>query len=137
MGLLISQVGRAVEQAFDDALAAAGGSRPSWLILLAIISGAAETQAGIAAHIGITGPTLVHHLDRLEADGLVLREIDPQNRRMRTLTLTETGRSAFLGMRDAATSFDARLRGGLSEAQLATLRRLLARVRTNATSPED
>lgn len=137
IGLLTSQVGRVVEQAFDDVLVAAGGSRPNWLILLAIISGTAETQAGIAEHIGITGPTLVHHLDRLEAAGLVRRDIDPQNRRMRSLTLTNDGRAAFLGMRDAALAFDARLRTGMSEAQLVTLRRLLIRLRANATEPEE
>jgi MarR family transcriptional regulator for hemolysin len=137
IGLLTSQVGRVLEQAFDDALAAAGGSRPSWLILLSIISGAARTQAGIAEHIGISGPTLVHHLDRLEAAGLVRRDIDPQNRRLRTLTLTDDGRAAFLGMREAALAFDTRLRAGLSDAQLATLRRLLTRLRANATEPKE
>lgn len=95
------------------------------------------TQAGIAEHIGITGPTLVHHLDRLEAAGLVRREVDPQNRRMRTLTLTDDGRAVFIGMREAALAFDARLRAGISEAQLATFRRLLTRIRTNATESQE
>lgn len=132
IGLLAAQVGRALEQAFDAALTAAGGSRSSWLILLAIISGAGTTQAALAEHVGITGPTLVHHLDRLEQSGFVARRTDPANRRIRTLTLTDRGRAAFLGMRDAAMTFDAQLRTGISEAQLATLRRLLERLRTNA-----
>lgn len=134
IGLLAAQIGRKVEEAFDGALAAAGGSRPSWLILLAIVSGAGATQAAIAEHVGITGATLVHHLDRLEQGGLVVRSVDPSNRRARTLSLTVEGRQAFMSMREAAGAFDARLRQGMSDAQVQTLRRLLIRLRDNSTS---
>ncbi len=134
IGLLTAQVGRSVEGAFDGALAAAGGTRPAWLILLAIVSGAGTTQAALAEHVGITGATLVHHLDRLEQAGLVVRTIDPDNRRVRTLSLTGAGRQAFMSMREAAGAFDARLRQGMSDAQVQTLRRLLTRLRENSTS---
>lgn len=137
IGLLAAQVGRSVEETFDGALAAAGGSRPAWLIMLAIVSGAGTTQSAIAEHVGITGATLVHHLDRLEQAGLVVRNIVPDNRRVRTLSLTAPGRQAFLSMREAAIAFDARLRQGLSDAQVQTLRRLLARLRANSTSMKE
>jgi MarR family transcriptional regulator for hemolysin len=137
IGLLAAQVGRRVEEAFDGALAAVGGSRPTWLILLAIVSGAGTTQAAIAEHVGITGATLVHHLDRLEEAGLVVRSIDPANRRVRALSLTVAGRQAFMSMRDAAGAFDARLRQDMSDAQVKTLRRLLIRLRDNSTSMKE
>lgn len=137
IGMLAAQVGRRVEEAFDSALADAGGSRPAWLILLAIVSGAGTTQAAIAEHVGITGATLVHHLDRLERAGLVIRAIDPDNRRIRSLSLTVAGRQAFMGMREAAGAFDARLRHGLTDGQVQTLRRLLIRVRENTTSMKE
>ena len=131
--MLAAQVGRRVEEAFDGALAAAGGSRPAWLILLAIVSGAGRTQAAIAEHVGISGATLVHHLDRLEKGGLVVRTTDPDNRRVRTLSLTDAGRQTFMTMREAAGTFDAALRQGMSDAQVQTLRRLLTRLRENST----
>ena len=106
-------------------------------MLLAIISGAGTTQSELAEHVGITGPTLVHHLDRMEAAGLVARQTDPANRRVRTLALTPAGREAFLGMREAAMAFDASLRRGMSENQLKTLRRSLAQLRTNLTPPKE
>lgn len=134
IGLLAAQVGRKVEEAFDSALSAAGGSRPAWLILLAIVSGAGTTQSAIAERVGITGATLVHHLDRLEQAGLVVRNTDPGNRRVRTLSLTASGRQAFTRMREAAGAFDTRLRHDLSDAQVQTLRRLLTRLRANSTS---
>ncbi len=134
IGLLAAQAGRRVEEAFDRALVAVGGSRPTWLILLAIVSGAGTTQAAIAEHVGITGATLVHHLDRLEQGGLVVRSVDPGNRRVRSLSLTVDGRQAFMAMRAAAGAFDARLRHGMSDAQVITLRRLLVRLRDNSTA---
>lgn len=137
IGLLMSQTGRTLERAFDDALAQAGGTRPSWLIMIAIISGRGTTQSALAEAVGITGATLVHHLDRLERAGLVARQADPSNRRVRTLVLTEAGRDTFLRMREAAMAFDARLRSGISEREQATLRRLLDRIRSNATTEEE
>jgi MarR family transcriptional regulator for hemolysin len=133
IGMALAQLGRTVEQAFDEALIAVGGSRPTWLILLAIVSGADSTQSRIAERVGITGPTLVHHLDRLEAIGLVARKTDPANRRVRSVALTAEGRKAFQRMREAAIAFDASLRRGCSENQMKALRRVITQLRTNLT----
>ena len=136
IGLLTTQVGRSLEQAFDGALTTSGGSRPRWLILLAVISGAAPTQAALATHLQITGATLVHHLDRMEAEGLLVRTAVPDNRRVRALELTDAGRAAFLGMREAALGFDAQLREGFTDRELTTLRRLLGRLRANVSDDD-
>jgi MarR family transcriptional regulator for hemolysin len=47
--------------------------------------------------------------------------------------LTETGEAAFARMRDAALSFDRRLRRGISAGELDGLERLLDRLAANAT----
>ncbi|HEX3286784.1 MAG TPA: winged helix-turn-helix transcriptional regulator, partial [Mycobacterium sp.] len=73
IGMLVARVGKALDRAFDEALAVAGGTRPAWLILLAVKSGAGTTQTELAKHVGISGPTLIHHLDRLESTALVAR----------------------------------------------------------------
>lgn len=134
IGLALASASKAVERAFDDALAAVDGSRPTWLILLAVISGAGTTQTELAERVGITGATLVHHLDRLEAAGLLSRHVDPDNRRVRRLALTAAGKRAFLRWREAAAGFDARLRRGLTATEVTTMRRLLTTVSENATS---
>ena len=71
IGLLLVQTAKAVSRAFEDELAARGGSRPVWLILLALMDGAHRTQADLAAAIGVRGPTLTHHLGGMERDGLL------------------------------------------------------------------
>lgn len=126
-----------MERAFDEALAAAGGTRPAWLVLMAIKSGGARTQGDLADRVGIRGPTLTHHLDRLERAGLVVRTRDPDNRRVQRVELTAAGDAAFFRLRDAAVSFDRRARRGVSAAEVEELRRLLARLHGNVVATPD
>jgi MarR family transcriptional regulator, transcriptional regulator for hemolysin len=132
IGLLVSRTAKALSRAFDDALVAAGGSTPTWLVLLAIKSGGHRTQGDLAEAVGVRQPTLTHHLDALERDGLVHREREPGNRRVQQVTLTDIGEQLFLRLRRAAGSFDGRLRAGLDETEVTELRRLLSHLVENA-----
>ena len=133
IGMLVARTGKALDRAFDDALGFAGGTRPIWLVLLAVKSGAGRTQTGIAERVGISGPTLIHHLDRLETAGLVVRTRDPANRRLQTITLTADGDALFFRLRTAAVAFDRRLRTGIGDAEVAELRRVLTALHDNVT----
>jgi DNA-binding MarR family transcriptional regulator len=62
-------------------------------------------------------------VDRLEQAGLVLRRVDPADRRIKTLVVTEAGRRVQRQMHEAFTACDEVL-GKLSDAQLATLHEL-------------
>jgi MarR family transcriptional regulator, transcriptional regulator for hemolysin len=134
IGMLVARVGKAFDRAFDDALATAGGTRPTWLILLAVKSGAGTTQTSLARHVGISGPTLIHHLDRLESAALVARTRDPANRRPYAITLTPAGDDMFVRLRDAAVAFDRRLRNGISDGMIADLRGVLTALSDNLVS---
>jgi MarR family transcriptional regulator for hemolysin len=131
IGLRLNQTARAVERAFDKALAEAGGTLPTWLILLNLKIGKPGTQKSLAEEIGIREATLTHHLNAMDARGLITRTRDAANRRVQIVTLTEAGEAAFLRLRTAAQAFDARLGDGLAEADLATLATLLARLSVN------
>ncbi|GAA0919659.1 MarR family transcriptional regulator [Luteibacter anthropi] len=48
-------------------------------------------QVTLAEQVGVVGPTLVRTLDKLVELGLVVRENDPDDRRAKTLWLTERG----------------------------------------------
>jgi MarR family transcriptional regulator for hemolysin len=133
-GLRLNQAARTVERAFDEALAAAGGTLPVWLILLNLKIRKPGNQRELAAAVGIRDATLTHHLNAMEADGLVTRTRDAANRRVSVVGLTEAGDAAFLRLRDAAIAFDARLRTGLDDAELDQLDRLLSQLAANAGS---
>jgi len=131
LGLHLTKVSRIVSRAFDDALAAAGGSLPVWLVLISLKSGQPASQRKLADAVGIQGATLTHHLNAMESAGLVTRRRDPENRRLHLVELTPDGDALFLRMRDAALAFDERLRRGLSERDADQLATLLTRLREN------
>jgi MarR family transcriptional regulator for hemolysin len=132
IGLRLAQASRTVERAFDAALARAGGSLPVWLILLNLKIRRPANQRELAEAVGITGATLTHHLNAMDAQGLVERTRDSTNRRVQVVTLTEAGEAVFLRLRDAAVDFDARLRAGFTEADLASLDARLHQLAANA-----
>jgi MarR family transcriptional regulator for hemolysin len=136
IGLRLNQAARTVSRAFDEALAAAGGSLPVWLILLNLKVRRPSTQRELAEAVGIREATLTHHLNAMDADGLITRTRDAANRRIQVVTLTEQGDAAFLRLRAAAVAFDAGLRAGLDDADLATLAALLTRLSANVPPAE-
>jgi MarR family transcriptional regulator for hemolysin len=135
IGLRLNQVARTVGRAFDEALADAGGSLPMWLILLNLTIGRPGRQSDLAKAIGISEPTLTHHLNAMDADGLITRTRDAANRRIQVVTLTDKGNQAFLQLRAAAVAFDTQLRTGLDDADEATLATLLTRLSANVAAP--
>jgi MarR family transcriptional regulator for hemolysin len=131
LGLQLTRVSRVISRAFDEALTEAGGSLPIWLVLISLKSGDLASQRKLAEAVGVKGATLTHHLDTMEAAGLVTRQRDPANRRLHLVRLTERGDALFSRLRDAATAFDERLRAGLSGDETGQLAALLTRLRDN------
>ncbi|MGZ4176291.1 MAG: MarR family winged helix-turn-helix transcriptional regulator [Solirubrobacteraceae bacterium] len=132
IGLHLSAAARAVSRAFDEALAEAGGSLPVWLVLLNLKARRTlGNQRELAEAVGIREATLTHHLNAMEADGLLTRRRDPENRRVHVVELTDTGEAAFVRLRDAAVAFDRRLRRGISAEEVDALERLLERLAAN------
>ena len=86
--------------------------RCGW-ILLDLTHGRPGTQRDLAEAVGIREATLTHHLNAMDADGLITRTRDAANRRIQVVTLTDEGNQAFLRLRAAAVAFDAKLRTGL------------------------
>ena len=134
IGLHLARVAKSVSRAFDVALASAGGSLPVWLILVSLKGEAHGTQRRLAGAVGIEGPTLTHHLNKMEAAGLVTRRRDPDNRRVHQVELTSEGDALFVSLLDHVVAFDARLREGFDAGELGHLRRLLDRLAANTST---
>jgi len=132
IGLRLFTSSKAVRRAFDRALAEAGGSIPTWLVLTNLKSGAWRSQNDLAAAVGIEGPTLTRHLDALERHGLVRRHQDPADRRAVVVELTDEGHATHARLLEVVIAFDRRLRSGLSQEDLDRLRELLAKLEENA-----
>src|SRR5438874_1636215 len=114
IGLQLARTAKTVSRAFDDALTGGGGSLPLWLVLVSLKGRVHGAQRHLAEAVGVEGPTLTHHLNRMEAAGLVTRRRDPENRRVHRVELTDAGEATFFRLLDNVVEFDARLRKGLS-----------------------
>lgn len=134
LGLHLTRVAKAVSRAFDEALAEGGGSLPTWLVLVSLKGGTHSAQRQLAHAIGIEGATLSHHLNRMEAAGLVTRRRDPSNRRAHRVELTKSGEALFATLRNAVVTFDGRLRDGISPRDLEQLGRILDRLAANVVA---
>jgi len=136
IGLFLSQSARVISRAFDEALEEAGGSLPVWLILLNLTIRQPDNQRELAEAVGVREATLTHHLNAMDTRGLITRRRDETNRRIHVVEVTEDGKALFLRLRDAAATFDARLRSGFEDADLDALRALLARLAANVRGGE-
>jgi MarR family transcriptional regulator, transcriptional regulator for hemolysin len=77
-----------------------------------------SAQIAIAKRIGIEGPTLTRMLDTLEAEGLVIRRADPNDRRTKLIELTDDGRRALDEIMTVAHAFRASALEVMSDAEL-------------------
>ena len=132
IGLQLTRTAKILSRAFDAALAEVDGSLPLWLVLVSLKAQRHGMQRELAEAVGVEGPTLTHHLNRMEAAGLVTRRRDPQNRRVHRVELTAAGDAAFDRLLGAVLAFDRTLRSGFDDAEIAALDAMLARLRDNA-----
>ena len=121
IGLQVNRTAKALSRAFDAALAEAGGSLPMWLVLVSLKAQRHGMQRELAEAVGIEGPTLTHHLNRMEAAGLVTRRRDPDNRRVHRVELTSDGEALF----------DRPARAGFDDSEIAALKGMLDRLGAN------
>jgi DNA-binding MarR family transcriptional regulator len=76
-------------------------------------------------------------LDKLEAQGLVARVTDPQDRRALHVDLTDEGRRLWAVVGDYGRRVHARAMQGFDDVEQARLMDMLARVRDNLSSDSD
>lgn len=131
IGVTLARTAKTVSRAFEDTLAAAGGSLPNWLILISLKSRQPANQRELAEAVGIQGATLTHHLNAMETHGLITRRRDPANRRIHQVEITPQGEALFRRLATAARAHDQRLRAGLSEDKIAALESLLHHLHAN------
>ncbi len=93
LGPLLGETARLWRARLDERLRPLGLSQARWLVLLQLHRrGDGAVQKDLAQWVGIEGPTLVRLLDRMSADGWIERRESPQDRRAKTVHLTEQAR---------------------------------------------
>jgi len=124
-----------VRVAFEDTLERVGGSLGIWIVLNAISDEGFVSQSILASRAHVDGATITYHVDRAEKLGLVTREVDPSDRRVRRLSLTPEGEQLSARLWNAARAFEAQVFAGITAAEQARVRRTLAKIRANLGGP--
>ena len=113
-------------------LTQAGASFGTWTVLAILESGGPMVQRILAASLGIEGPTLTRHLDRLEELGLIHRNRAGADRRYALVGLTAEGRALCHELDAIARAANDQLLNGFSDDETAQLKSMLQRLTGNA-----
>lgn len=117
----------------DRRLKPFGFSQPRWLVLVHLgRATGALTQAELAKSIGVEPPTLVPVLDRLEAEGWLLRTSCGEDRRCKRIELTLQGESTAEELLRVAGALRMELMGDIPAEDLLTCIRVLQGIAENA-----
>jgi DNA-binding MarR family transcriptional regulator len=85
-----------LESRVDARLAAAGLSLPKLAALRALVAADDALPLGqLAGRLACVKSNVTQLIERLEADGLAVRALDPMDRRSRLAAITDAGRRAY------------------------------------------
>jgi len=90
-GYWVTRLASSMESDFEERLKAHSVTRATFAVLSAIFHDKKTTPASLASFIGIDGAAITRHLDRIEGQGLILRERSVADRRSVNLKLTRKG----------------------------------------------
>ena len=94
------------------------------------------TQRELSENCGRDAATLSRALDRLEENGWIKRQTDPDSRRSYRVVLTEAGRPVAQKVQETYRSIDENMCAGFSQDELETLWKDLERIRKNLEDDE-
>ena len=130
-GFLLKDVSRLYTRRFEERAQAIALTLPQCKALAYLAKYEGVSQKRLAELIEVEPMTLVRMLDRMEADGWVERRSDPEDRRARSLVITEKAKPLIEHIWGLAGATRAEAFDGLSERERAQLLELLERVHAN------
>src|SRR5713226_8156884 len=86
IGYIINRTAKGFVKALDSQLREKVGQ---WKVLVMLFDQNGLTQKEIADRLGLEGATLIPIIDRMEKDKLVVRKVDPADRRNNMIYRTE------------------------------------------------
>jgi MarR family transcriptional regulator for hemolysin len=129
-GQLLHGTARAWRQKLDERLKPMGLSQAKWRTLMHLsIAPNALTQAEIAARLGVEEPTVVALLHRLEREAWITRTNSPHDRRCKMVLLGRRAQRVIAEINATADKLRYELLAEITESDLKTCMRVLARVR--------
>lgn len=133
-GRHLAKAHKAVRAEFNARLEQAGGSFTTWIVLLSARQDGDLSQRELAARMGVEGPTVVRHLDRLEHQGLIERRRDATDRRVTRISVTAAGAELLERLMTVARALEAETASLLGPEDYRKAVDVLARVQTHMST---
>lgn len=129
IGKLLHFAARDWRTLLDERMKPMGMSDARWTVLFGMrMLGKPSPQHHIADLLGVTGPTLVRMLDKLERAGLVRRVISEEDRRVKLVELLPAGNDMVEPLLDVVLSLESDLLDSFSDEERKELCRLLKKL---------
>ena len=131
VGFWICQSSHALQRAFNEELAPQGITYRQCQVLGCLALEGPLSQTDLAERMRIEPPTLVGILDRMERDGWIRRDADKRDRRRKMIHPQRAAQPVWKKIVACANRVRAKATHGLSQQELAQLKRLLNHVQEN------
>lgn len=134
IGIAVGEAARLLRERFDAYASTKGITRPQWLVLIALMRQEPISQVKLANYLQVEPMSLCRMADRLQAAGMVERHPDPDDRRIRLLTLSPKARVLMAELRRHGWLILELATDGFSERQKSELMNNLKRFCENLNS---
>ena len=133
LGMLIGETARLWRGRLDQRLQPLGLSQARWLVLIHLWRGGdGIIQRELARRLGIEGPSLVGLLDRMAEDGWIERRESSEDRRSKTVHLTDKALEGVRQIRTAAAQLRKELLRDIGPADVRTCLQVLRQIKNHA-----
>ena len=131
MGHITENAIKQISEAFGRKLQDSGITRIQWIALYYIKNNNMITQKQLADKMSIKEPSVVRLLDKMELYGWVNRISSNDDKRMKFLILTESGKDIETAMLDVAEKFKSDVLDGISPEDLDVFKSTLNKMLIN------
>jgi len=133
IGLMLKRSAKSWEKAADIELTERFGlTGGKWKIIVGLSIKEGITQKQLADIMFVEAPTLVPIIDRMEKDGYLLRQLDPEDRRNNLIFLTEKAKKTVDPIIDCIAELRDIGLAKISKKDLEVTKRTLTQINTNA-----
>ena len=136
LGFELHTAARLLKRNFDRRAKAHGLTRSRWQVLWILNKQQGMKQAELAERMDVAPISLTRQIDLLQAEGLVERRQDPQDRRCYRVFLTDAAAPVLETLQGLAGDTRTQALAGISVEEQLQLLDLLSRVRENLSKEE-
>ncbi len=131
-GYWVALLARSIERDLEERLEVHGVTRTTWAVLSAIFHHKKTTPVALASFIGIDGAAITRHLDRIEGQGLILRERSVVDRRSVNLKLTRKGLGLLPKIVAESKATNQKFQAGFTSTEIERIQRDIRKLLSNS-----